>query len=120
MGAVEPPHSCVERKHEAWRAPSSRAALDVERAYRWLVPRDPTGLLEAVAEVEVLHVHPVALVEESDLLECPATDEHEGAVDRVHRPPLHVRSAVLGERATATNAPDAGEVAKCADQRRKR
>src|SRR5512133_3492423 len=114
MAAVEAPHSCVERKHEARRAPWSRAALDVERAHRWLVPGDPTPLLEPVAEIEVLHIHPVPLVEESDLLERLATDEHEGAVDRVNRPPLHVRSAVLCERTTAANAADPGEVAKCA------
>ena len=56
---------------------------------------------EAVAEVEVLHVHPVALVEVADPLERRAADQHEGAVDRVDGSRLDLRRAIGGERPEA-------------------
>ena len=86
---------------------------------RGLVPGDPAGSGEAVAEVEVLHVEPVALVEEPDFGQCAAADEHERAAHGVDRPALDVRRAVLGERGRGARAPtDAGEVCERAERGR--
>ena len=82
--------------------------------HRAVVPDPPAVLLEAAAPVEVLHVEPVALVEQPDLLERLAPHEHERAVDRVHVAGLvlaELRRAVLRERAPrVAPAADAGEV----------
>ena len=48
-----------------------------------LVEDLPAGVPEAVAPVEVLHVEPVALVEQADLAHRLGAAEHEGAVDGV-------------------------------------
>ena len=83
---------------------------------RRLVPGHPARLGEAVAEVEVLHVHPVALVEEADPVERRAAHEHERSVHRVDRSDLHLRGAVGGERAALAAAADPGEVAEGAQR----
>src|SRR5262249_37623369 len=63
-----------------------------------LVPGDPAGKREAVAEVQVLHVEPIALVEAADVVERAPPDEHERTADRVDRPMLDAGRAVLRER----------------------
>ena len=76
---------------------------------------------EAVAEVEVLHVHPVALVEEPDLVQRRAAHQHEGAVDRVDRPALDVGSPVRRRaRRRAGPSADPGEVTERAERCRER
>src|SRR4051794_35392820 len=86
---VEAEHAVVERvvqPRAANRAAGSR--LDVDHGRAWLVEAQPARLREPVAEVEILHVHPVALVEEAHLLQRLALDQHAGAVDRVDGPRL--------------------------------
>src|SRR5262249_48525613 len=120
--AGEPVHAVVERTVDAERPVlPARPALHVRDGDRRLVPGDPAGPREAVAEVEVLHVEPVALVEAADLVERAPPDEHERAADRVDRPALHARRAVLGERrGRAVAATDPREVCERAERRRER
>ena len=96
----------------------------MEHGRRRLVPGHPARAREPVVQVEVLHVHPVALVEEADVLEGLAADQHEGTVDGIHQPGLslvEIGRPVLPEaRAGAPAAPDAGEVGERAERRRKR
>ena len=88
LGGVEAP---VEAAHAAVEgdllfrgpAPAAGAALDVERDPGRLVEDLPARLPEAPAPVEVLHVEPVALVEQADLAHGLGPAEHEGAVDGV-------------------------------------
>jgi hypothetical protein len=114
MCAVVPVHAVVERVIEAQPAVvPARACLDVNRLDRRLVPGDPAGARGAVAEVEIFHVHPVALVEESDLVEHLASHQHECTVDGVDRPLAYLRRPVRRERRRGTLRPaDAEEVAE--------
>src|SRR5664280_212683 len=83
--AVEAIHAVMKGVVDARLAVlPARTGLDVNHLHRRLVPGDPAGLGEAVAEVEVFHVLPVALVEEPYLVQRLAPYQHEGAVDRVH------------------------------------
>ena len=83
---------------EARRAlPRDGAALDVHHRRRGLVPAPPALLGQPVGEVEVLHVHPVALVEAAGRLEGRAPHQHESAVDGVHGAGANLGRAVGGE-----------------------
>ena len=100
---------------------SARPRLDVDDGHARLVPDHPTCLHEPVAEVEVLHVDPVALVEEADLVERRSAHEHERAVDGVDRPLRSTRCSVLGQPRGRTRPPaDAREVAERAERSWKR
>ena len=69
-----------------------------------LVEDLPAGVPEAVAPVEVLHVEPVALVEQADLAHRLGAAEHEGAVDGVDLARLVVAEVgrpVLAQRPAA-------------------
>ena len=92
-----------------WRARARRLVEDL-----------PAGVPEAVAPVEVLHVEPVALVEQADLAHRLGPAEHEGAVDRVDLARLVVaqlRRPVLAERAGgAVCTADPGEVGEGAER----
>ncbi len=89
--------------------------------HRRLVPRDPARLGQAIAEIEVLHVHPEAFVERTNLVERGAADEHEGAVDGINGSGLDVRRSVLRKPARRTVAsPDEEEVGESASDCRKR
>jgi hypothetical protein len=122
MSAVVPVHPVVERVVEAQPAVmSARAGLDVDCLDRGLVPRGPTCAGRAVTEIQILHVHPVALVEQPDLVEHRAPQEHERAVDGVHGTLPDVGRAVRGERRRCTiEAADAEEMTECGSGCRKR
>ena len=95
---IEPQHAVVEGVVEArFAMPAARPALDVQDRDIRVVPRDPAGLSKPVAEVEVLHVHPVALVEHPDVVERPPADQHEGAVDRIDGSALDLWGSILRE-----------------------
>ena len=82
--AVEAAHAAVEGDLLPGTAASAAgAALDVQGDPGRLVEDLPAGVPEAVAPVEVLHVEPVALVEQADLADRLGPAEHEGAVDGV-------------------------------------
>ena len=84
--AVEAPHRAVEGDVVPQAAVAllfRRPALDVEAGDAAVVHDPPARLLEAVAPVEVVHVEPVALVEQADLVHRALADQHVGAVDRV-------------------------------------
>ena len=87
-----------------------------------LVEDLPAGLPEAPAPVEVLHVEPVALVEQADLAHRLGAAEHEGAVDGVDLAGLVVAEVgrpVLAEGAGgAVAAADPGEVGEGAERGR--
>ena len=105
-GVVQP-----RRAHRA-----ARPRLDVDHRHRGLVPGDPARLGEAIAEVEILHVHPVALVEQPHLVERRSADQHEGAVDRVDRPRFDFGRAIGGQGPPVALAPQPGEVPKRAQR----
>src|SRR5947208_10399710 len=92
----------------------------MERERSRLVPGQPARLLEPVEQVEILHVHPVVLVEKSDRLERAPPREHERAVDRIDRPRLDIRRPVLREWAVADEASDPCEVSGRTENRGKR
>src|SRR4051812_49454701 len=94
--------------------PRAGAALDVEGDAGGLVEDLPARVPEAMAPVEVLHVEPVALVEQADLGDRLGPAEHEGAVHRVDLARfvlVQVRRPVLRQRlARARAAANPGEV----------
>ena len=101
--AVEAPHRAVEGEVVAPAAVAflfRRPALDVEAGDAAVVDDPPARLLEAVAPVEVVHVEPVALVEQADLVHRGLADQHVGAVDGVDVAELvlaQLGGLVLGE-----------------------
>src|SRR6186713_773051 len=93
----------------------------MENGNGWLVPREPSRLGEAEAQIEVLHVHPVALVEESDFVQGMPAYEHERAVYGVDRSALNRWSAILRQPAGDVRAAaDSREMTQCPDRSRER
>src|SRR5262245_25856920 len=113
MRGDEPRHPTVEgdRQHDA-SSTAARSMLHVQGGDARLVPRRPPSFLEAVREVHVFHVHPIALVEEPDLLECAATKEHERAVDRIYSTAFHGWCAVLRKPSAACAAADPAQMSE--------
>jgi len=86
----------------------------MEKGNGWLVPREPSRLGEAEGQIEVLHVHPIALVEESDFVQGVPAYEHERSVHGVDSSTLNRRSTVLREPAGHVRAAaDSREVTQC-------
>jgi hypothetical protein len=113
--AVEAAHAAVEGDLLARRpARGARPTLDMECPGAGFVEDLPARVPEAVAPVEVLHVEPVALVEQPDRGDGGGAAEHEGPVDRVDLARLVVAELgrrVLGQRRPRTRAAaDTGEV----------
>ena len=100
--------------------------LDVHEARTPVVPDLPAGLVKAVAPVQILHVQPVGLVQQTHLLDRAAAHEHEGSVDRVDLalPALgHLGRPVLREgapRDAGSEPPDLREVRERSQRRRER
>jgi hypothetical protein len=59
----------VMRRQVAGRIATSGMALVVQNLRRRHVHVQPTGLVEAISQVHVLHVHEIPLIEASDLIE---------------------------------------------------
>src|SRR5262245_10781938 len=98
MLAVEAKHSVVERDVQAERPrATARPALYVDERNPRLVPGHPAGELEPVTKIEILHVHPVTLVEQADGRQRFATDQHECSVHGVDWAGLNRRRSVLGK-----------------------
>ena len=99
------------------------AALDVDRRDGSVVEDLPAAFPEPRAPVEVLHVQPVALVEQADLEHRRSPDEHERAVDGVDLADValvEARRAVLAEDRGARRPADAGEMRERRRRRRER
>src|SRR4051812_23362764 len=84
---VEPTHrpmECDIVTKAAMTLAYRRAAFDMEERHRTVVPDAPAVLAEPVAPVEVVHVEPVAEIEQADLVHGRLADEHPGPIDRIH------------------------------------
>src|SRR5713226_7560074 len=98
MLSVETVHPIVEGIVQP-RVPerASGSTLDVYDGHGGFVPGHPSGFPKAVTEIQVLHVHPVPLVEEADGIKRGASHEHERPVDGIHRTSVDTGCAVLGK-----------------------
>ena len=69
----------VVRRQVAGGVPAGRVTLVVQNLRRRHIDVLPAGLAEPITQVDVLHVHEVALVETADVIECGAAQQQAGS-----------------------------------------